>query len=748
MDSPASFESYLAAELGWLRALALQLVREAAAADDLVQEAVLAALARRPELEGQLGARPWLARVMRNLSSNARRSRQRRSARELAAARDEALPDASELAAHAESQRALSNAVHALDEPYRSVILLRYFHGLEPAQIAARRNVPAATVRSQLSRAHEQLRGALDRSHGGDSRAWCVALAPLFVDRPELVQSAAVSLTTVLGVFLMNHWIALSVAAVFAAALGLGLRDSDPAAPDSRGAATAVATQADVERPAEPAPADLVEPARSVVSSVAAVPPSQARARLRGRVVDQATREPLAGYFVTLPRADGDIESLSTDTLGQFESAFEREPGAFELRLSAERERESSSTLNGSTLSWTPGITRSVTWDGVRPLELEFEYRLRVPLRFSPPTGLSFSDFRVELRDLDPNEAPLEAILFAIHGRVRGDPPVARFMTTGVLGDAVQRKLLRLVSDDGLWRGQAWFDVAGNTTPVEIALESCGVARFELLSATAQALAEPTLEIQELPDGRISRRDANDLAGPAHNQAVVDGLAPGSYRFVARASGMRDAAVELQIASGVELRHVFVLEPMPDAATISGELRSRSGQFKERVTVALPAAAGGQFRTAIVEWIERDGAWVAPFEFKGLRPGKHDVQFYLWDGSNRSWTPAGGEIEAPAEQVVFVCDDLSPLQTLRFDVVDDATGVPLPNASAQAREGRRWLIEADAPAGAPRTFSISQGMEVSWTVSCDGYESQSGDSRSAVLVDGSLRQHVRLKPVQ
>lgn len=744
-DSP-SFERYLESELGWLRALAAQLVCDAAAADDLVQDTLVAALRSRPQVRSAGGARAWLTAVLRSQAAYSWRAARNRRTREERTARAEALPDTAELSAQAESQRALSEAVHSLSEPYRSVILLRYFHALTPAQIAAQRGIPPATARSQLSRAHELLRASLDRRHGGDSRGWCVALMPLVIERSSLVEGAGLSIAAYLGVLLMKHWLLVSVVAVLAAGLGVALRQGAPAQREGAASSAPVATAA-LEVQSESTPSEAARTAsRATVSESETQPPPVPRPRLRGRVIESSTREPLEDYYVELPHETGPPERLITDANGEFESTLERTPGPLALRLRAELGRYGATLLNGSSLTRSEGIVREVQWNGVDALELEVQVQLHVPLRFAPPVGFDCDDFRAEMFDLDPDNSPLDSVLFSKLARVRGNPPYVRFESVRLLSEAQRRKLLCLVSDDGLWRGQAWFDTASLDHPVEIALERCAAVRFELLSATAQPLAQPSLEIRRLPDGRILRREADDLDGPAQNQAFVDGLAPGLYRFVARSVGMRDAAVELELDAGMELRHAFALEPLADAATIRGELRSRSGRFKERVTVALPPASGGEFRSSIVEWVERDGVWVAPFEFTGLRPGKHDVQFFVWDGSNRSWQPAGGEIEAPAEQLVFTCDDVSPLQTLEFEIVDDATGARLQNATVLAREGRRWLIAIDTSADATPSYSISQGMEVNWSVRRDGYEEQSGDNRSAVHVGGVWRQSVRLKP--
>ena len=78
----------LVAETGWLRRLAVSLVKDGATADDLVHDTVLIAAERAPSDGRPL--QPWLARVLLNqvrmLSrSSVRRSRRERAVAELAA---------------------------------------------------------------------------------------------------------------------------------------------------------------------------------------------------------------------------------------------------------------------------------------------------------------------------------------------------------------------------------------------------------------------------------------------------------------------------------------------------------------------------------------------------------------------------------------------------------------------------------------------------------------------------------------
>ncbi|MCB9880085.1 MAG: sigma-70 family RNA polymerase sigma factor, partial [Planctomycetes bacterium] len=130
----------------------------------------------------------WLAGVTRNLARRSLRERSRRNARELAAARREHARPTDEVVELEELRTRVVNAVMALDEPYRSVVLLRYYDGLEPRQIAAQTGAPAATVRSQLHRALAQLRERLDHlddANPDERRRWQLLLPLVAGARPS-----------------------------------------------------------------------------------------------------------------------------------------------------------------------------------------------------------------------------------------------------------------------------------------------------------------------------------------------------------------------------------------------------------------------------------------------------------------------------------------------------------------------------------------------------------------------------------
>ena len=175
MDSEVDPEALLA-YTGQVRRLARSLLQDRDLAEDVAQDAILAGLRSGPRDPGLLGA--WLAAVVRNLGRRAVRSRGRRRERERGAARPEALPSASVLAARAEGYRRVVAAVLALAEPYRSTVLLRAIEERSVAEIAARQGLPAATVKTRLARARGQLRAQLGVDEGR-APAWLVGLTAI-----------------------------------------------------------------------------------------------------------------------------------------------------------------------------------------------------------------------------------------------------------------------------------------------------------------------------------------------------------------------------------------------------------------------------------------------------------------------------------------------------------------------------------------------------------------------------------------
>lgn len=170
----------LLANARWVKALAVRLVADDAAADDLAQETWLRALERPPrDATTERSLRAWLRRVVERFALQRRRHDEAAASRERAAAAREAQSDVADVVAHAELHRRVVDAVLALEEPYRATILLRFFEDEPPARIAERMHVPQKTVYTRLQRALERLRARfeVERRPGGELHAWIAPLA-------------------------------------------------------------------------------------------------------------------------------------------------------------------------------------------------------------------------------------------------------------------------------------------------------------------------------------------------------------------------------------------------------------------------------------------------------------------------------------------------------------------------------------------------------------------------------------------
>jgi RNA polymerase sigma-70 factor (ECF subfamily) len=170
---------------GWLRRFAVALVKDLDAAEDIVQETLVAAWQRPAENTG----RPWLSRVARNLAIDRWRSSDRRERRELAAEAIQpgTIANPEELIGDAQIHRAVAEAVAALEEPFRQCLVLRFFHGASSADIARTLRIPAGTVRWRLKEGIERVRRQLDARYGQERKNWMAALL-LLLPRPAGVE--------------------------------------------------------------------------------------------------------------------------------------------------------------------------------------------------------------------------------------------------------------------------------------------------------------------------------------------------------------------------------------------------------------------------------------------------------------------------------------------------------------------------------------------------------------------------------
>jgi RNA polymerase sigma-70 factor (ECF subfamily) len=267
VSSSSTSGGLLLDHLDSLRALARRLTRDAHAADDAVQDTVVAALASRGPRGG--GVRAWLAAILRNAVRQRTREQARRAAREAEAARSDETPSTADVIVELALHRRLVELVRELDEPYRRVVFLRFWRGLRAREIGELLGVPHKTVHTRIERGLARLRARLDAERGGRD-AWTCALATSLGSAPAA--------PGVLGVILfMKTKLLLGIAAVLVTVLVLlpwgGSPPPDAVAASARGAPPAAPPRAQGSAAADPA--RRLELVREVVP-LAAPPASRA----------------------------------------------------------------------------------------------------------------------------------------------------------------------------------------------------------------------------------------------------------------------------------------------------------------------------------------------------------------------------------------------------------------------------------------------------------------------------------------
>ncbi|MEZ6024592.1 MAG: sigma-70 family RNA polymerase sigma factor [Planctomycetota bacterium] len=542
--------------------------------DDVVQDTMLAALQATSRPRGPV--RAWLGGVARMRARNLVRQRMATRTREARASRPVSGEAVDDVLARAEVGRRLAAAVVSLDEPYRRAVLMRYFDGLAPREMARALDLPVETARTHVKRGLAQLRTRLESTHEDAPGGWRAALLPLASSPLGL---AGTTTAASLGGMLMGKK-ALAVGAALAALVGAGVwlrpwdeKEADPALEVDAGPLQGDGVSSPSLVGLGPAPA---------ASVTTQAPAPTGFAHIDVEVVD-IRGQPLANVPVRLQTWDrASTYSFQAGALGEMVD------DPYELR--------------------GHDIGRQVTRDGGRTrferLDPTVEYRVLAdpgpPLVMAAARGIAARDGLAVVRLRLGTGTPLRL-------RVVGpDGQHAPAVVSLVLASSDEDPSARWSS------GPCWTDAAGSlrlagvpagTFRADVLLP--GVARRTGVLVHAPATAEVIIHLRDEPGatlhGRVRDAAGHPVAGArivAHSGSQhtfepmtvrsvetdasgayrIDGLPPGTLLGVeCGARGLVGPAPLLlrrELRSGESLQQDFVLAP---GCTIRGHVRTSAG---------------------------------------------------------------------------------------------------------------------------------------------------------------------------
>ena len=134
---------------------AFLITRDAAAAEDIAQESILAALASLGRFDLRRSFRPWLHRIVANRAIDWLRARERRREVELDPVGGQHIVDD-------DLGEELFDGLAELDAQTRAVVVLRCVFDYRPREIAPMVGLSNAAVRSRLHRALAELRQVIE----------------------------------------------------------------------------------------------------------------------------------------------------------------------------------------------------------------------------------------------------------------------------------------------------------------------------------------------------------------------------------------------------------------------------------------------------------------------------------------------------------------------------------------------------------------------------------------------------------
>ncbi|MBI1381978.1 MAG: hypothetical protein GC161_12935 [Planctomycetaceae bacterium] len=513
-------------------------------------------------------------------------------------------------------------------------------------------------------------------------------------------------------------------------------------------------------------------------------------APLRGRLVDQSSGEPVPAFLLRVggpfgearlseTQADADddasvpfqlrgpprrIEEIVTDMDGQFVSEGGFEAGPLELALL---------DLPASVASRTApsGFDEEVmehrhTFDEQTPPEAaELRVGIGPTYRFDVtlPTGMDVGEFYATfpqklagLRELHRTVSGDPASgMASLFGSVmkpdvlepnaplrQGEPVWARFRHPIRLlppsAGTQEASILQVRSRDGHWSGSAPVRSLEGIEPelLKITLEPRGALEGTVLDGDGKPV--PTAWIQLMASSTASS-PIHEVGADPKGGFAFRWLPEGEYELVVLTERYAASRTNVVVESGgTERLDIRLVADVP-LGTVSGVLRSRTGQHRSKGAIVTLRALGTNdfFQFKSVRYRKRKGAYTADFVFEGVPHGEYELSIQPLD--NLRWESRAMRISSPAEGLEFVAEDDVPTFDLAFRAIDALTGSPI-----EERWVRLWYGEPGDEVRLTAHWEtgifakVSEGVPLHWVVRAEGYRVATGNE-TQMRMDGDLR---------
>ncbi|MEM7205872.1 MAG: sigma-70 family RNA polymerase sigma factor [Planctomycetota bacterium] len=709
-----------------LMGIAIHLTGSRSLAEDLVQSTFSAAIESRDRFAPSRPVMPWLVGIMAKLAHRVRRETPPQS--DLVDT-DGGEIDPSDVAASAELRDALTRARRKLRAPYREVIDLYFDDALSAGEIATRLGRHPSTVRTQLARGLEMLRGRLPEGFASGlaitPTGWLGSGAAARTAEPERrVGTWVAAGPGRLGrSFLSGWWVMASVAvAIVASLIGAwtwfeGRRAGEPVV-------SVQARNARLSRPASAEPSrHRLDPIATQRKRLSADTPGSGSGERREFVVQlrwRTTGLPAASQGVRLLPVDGPNPAL--------------------------RERRGVTDHNGRcVLGGVPlGRYRVISGLGTskvaelgdgatRPVTLEVSRSGSVPFKVVDCDGRPMPEALIWLSAPGDVQVGFKVARTDRHGRCR--VPLAGVHFVRALKAGYLASLLAQVAADSkgetvtlTLRGRAG-EVRGQVCDVE----GQPIARAKVTVVAKRSWAERAAT-SDAPRDSLEDWTETDALGIFY----VTGVSLGDVQLQVDAPGYAPGVASAVVSEAEEVARVVVV--LARGATVRGRVLDQFGRPIAGAVISSGRDAAPGHRTAISA---EDGSYL----LDALPVGS----VTLWCAANEAARPAATITESLREDVAFQWSPTlspaeEPAEFVRFSGVVRGPGQPLVGLRfAGVRPGEPPLWHSIASTNGAFTTEPWPAGVYRLCVLADGYGAQSLGLHRANCSEIQLGQ-IELRP--